>query len=165
MYSKVLKWASIAMILFAVCACSDSKTEKMLDGVWVGTQSEVDDDGDAIEYELTLTFDKKDMTAKIQMKVGYPQLGDIATVTMYGDWEADKEEITYYFDEDRTRIDFTDEVKAMSRLSGISVSSYENMLEESLKDEIGLFDTMKIYSLSDTRLKVDFDGPITLTKQ
>lgn len=153
------------MILLMFSACGPSKEEKLLEGTWVGQQTEIDEDGDEVTYRYTLNFDYDKSQAEVIMDLIYPGIGKIARIEMQGDWMADEDEISYFFDDDKTSITFTGEAKSMAALMGVSLSEFEDLLESEVVEETELISTAEILSIDESTLKLDLDGPITLHRQ
>lgn len=160
-----MAFAMMIMTLVAV-SCGPSNEEKLLEGTWKGVVTEVDEDGDEISYKVTMKFNRERDECVFRIDYGYEGVGYIAYMRIEGDWLADDEEITFFFDEDTAKVEFYDAAKSLASMAGMSLGAFERMARSELVESIGIMDSMKIYSLSETTLKVDFDGSrLTLEKQ
>lgn len=159
------KLLSFILLLTVFVSCGPSKEEKMLEGTWVGQQNELDEDGDELIYNITLKFNYEKEQADVITDITYPEFGKIATIEMHGDWMADEEEITFFLDDDQTSVSYTENLRRLAEMMGVSLSAYEEMMNSMLVNETGIMESMKIYSLTPTTLTVDFDGKLTLHKQ
>lgn len=162
---KLLQFSIIFFLITAFVSCGPSKEEQMLNGVWTGQITETDDDGDEINYGLTLQFDYENAAADIILDLSYPGIGTVATVEMHGDWMADEDEITYFLDEDLTSVSFNNNIRILCGLLGVTLHDLEDSLTSMLVGQMGFVESMKIYSLSPSTLRVDFDGAVTLHKK
>ncbi len=145
---------SILVPLFV--GCGPSKEEKILYGKWEGMTTERDQDGDEVTYRVVMDF-KKDLM-KMTIALGESGIGEYGEMTVSGDWMASEDEITFFADEDSARITFTPQAKNAADLLGISLSDFEDLLTANLKSEFGISEDIKMYSLSDNSVTIDFDG-------
>ncbi len=87
------------MAIFAVMmtACSDSETEKKLDGGWSCQETETDEDGSSQLVEYSFILDESTHEARLFISVYYtPALNEPdLSIELQGTWRATKEQLDF----------------------------------------------------------------------
>lgn len=162
--NNILLVIIISILIPLFVSCGPSKEEKILMGKWEGMMVETDEDGDEMTFRIVMSF-KKDLM-NITVAVGYSEVGEIAEITESGDWFADEDEITIIPDEDAVEIRFTPLIKVGAQMLGMSLDELEYLLTSTLKHELGIWEDITIYSLSEEAVTIDFEGSkVTLHKK
>lgn len=144
--------------------CGPSNEEKILMGKWEGTMMETDEDGEEMIYRIAMTFKTEVMSIKVTCIE--PEMGEVSEMTVSGEWMADKEEITIFADKESAEIKFTPQVKSAAMKLGVSLSDFEDLFTSMMKEQFGVWDDIKIYSISEESVAINFDGSkITLHRK
>lgn len=118
-----------------------------------------------MRYRLRLNFDRENDLMKMDLRMGFADGDELVKMTVEGDYMADDESITFFADEESLRYKFSSAVNTYAAMAGLDTSDFEEMLEASLGESLGITD-IPIYSLSDEKLVIDFEGSkLTLYKQ
>lgn len=147
----------MALLTLAIVSCT-TEEEKMLEGEWQGEVSETDDDGDETIYRVGMSFNKEDDIMKLTVVYRDPDLGEYARMSVSGQWMAVDDEITLFGDEDSLKVEFSPQTEIAAEMLGLSSEDFEEMLSDMLRSQVGMWEDIKVYSLSSRSMTIDFDG-------
>lgn len=147
----------IAVLALTMASCT-TKEEKLLEGVWQGEVTEVDDDGDEITYRVGMSFDKEKDLMELSVAYSVPQVGEYARMYVSGNWMATEGEITLFADEDSFELKFNPQTQVAASMFGVSLDDFEEMLSDMMKSQFGDWSDIEVYSLKPESMTIDFDG-------
>lgn len=157
------KWTfliSAVVCIIGLCACEPTEQEKMLEGRWLGRQTETDDDGNRIVYKISFEFNRDRDYMGYQMIIELAGCGELAVMSCSGDWLADEEEILMFPDEDSLTIEYADVVEYSSRAMGLPWSDLKYIIETAISKDLDNIMSIPIKSLNRNELRVEFDDEI-----
>lgn len=157
---------SALVCIFVYWAWEPTEQEKMLEGRWLGRQTETDDDGNRIVYKISFEFNRDRDYMGYQMIIELAGYGELAVMSCSGDWIADEEEILMFPDEDSLTIEYADVVEYSSRAMGIPWSDLKLIIEAAISKDLDNIMSLPIKSLKHNELRVEFDDEmLTMYKQ
>lgn len=68
------------------------------------------------------------------------------------------DEITLFGDEDSLKVEFSPQTEIAAEMLGLSSEDFEEMLSDMLRSQVGMWEDIKVYSLSSRSMTIDFDG-------
>lgn len=137
----------MALLTLAIVSCT-TEEEKMLEGEWQGEVREKDDDGDETIYRVGMSFNNEDDIMKLTVVYRDPDLGEYARMSVSGQWMAVDDEITLFGDEDSLKVEFSPQTEIAAEMLGLSSEDFEEMLSDMLRSQVGMWEDIKVYSLS-----------------
>lgn len=142
---KTLSFIVMAIVAMTMASCSDSATEKQLDGGWSCRVTETDEDGSSQLIQYDFILDESTHEARRFISIFYtPAMDDPdVSVEITGTWRATKEHIDFKWT-------FGDKRAKLFDLNSIGISDRAAWLAECDADDL----RKALYE----EIKKDFDG-------
>lgn len=142
----------------AISSCGPNKQELILEGRWEGKLTETDEDGDEMTYRIVMDFNYENDVLRLTFGYGVPTLGELAEMSVTGNWMASEDEITLFADKESITMRFNAQTHLAASMIGVSLDDFEDYCTTMFCSQLDVWNDIKVYSISEESLTIDFDG-------